>query len=123
MNFRFLVNVFGYSGELSLLAGKEELALQIKDASGSEADSRALEDSKRLLQREVAKAEVVFTACLAEEPFPLHEMLTLKPGSLLRLNATASGPVILSCGTVAAFEGTLARSGDHLALTLREATG
>ena len=118
--FRYLVNVFGYSGEIRISIARSELAHQIESG---EAECRDAADnaSHQQLQRQVGKSEVEFTVSLGSETLSVEEIAGLRPGQLLALSSTVATPVKLWSGGVAAFEGSLARSGDHLAVNITSA--
>ena len=51
----------------------------------------------------------------------MEDITTLLPGRMIKLSSTVSTPVTLWSGGIAAFEGSLARSGDRLAVTIAAA--
>jgi flagellar motor switch protein FliM len=116
-SFRFLVNVFGHSGEIRICMARSELTHQIKAAASEEIDAQDNASSHQL-QRQVGKSGVAFTVTLGPETLSVEDITALMPGKLISLSSTVSSPVTLWSGGVAAFEGKLARSGDRLAVSI-----
>jgi flagellar motor switch protein FliM len=116
-SFRFLVNVFGHSGEIRLCMARSELTHQIKATASEENDAKDSATCHQL-QRQVGKSGVEFTVTLGPETLSVEDITVLRPGKLISLSSTVSSPVTLWSGGVAAFEGKLARSGDRLAVSI-----
>jgi flagellar motor switch protein FliM len=116
-SFRFLVNVFGHSGEIRICMARSELTHQIKATASEENDAQDIA-SCRQLQRQVGKSGVEFTVSLGPETLSVEDITGLTPGKLVCLSSTVSSPVTLWSGGVAAFQGKLARSGDRLAVSI-----
>lgn len=118
--FRFVLNVFSYSGEIRLTFARAELERELSTASvGSEAEQAAAK--RHQLQQEVGKSDVQLIVTLGPEMLPLAAISALEPGRFVALSATATAPVILWSGGVAAYEGVLARNGERLAVTITSA--
>ena len=115
--FRYLVNIFGYSGELRVSFCEEDLAQHIGAASKPPEDGRAAA-AMRDLQRRISGAEAVFKIHLAPEMVRVGDIMTLKPGSLLKLSATMSTPVVVSSGGMDVFSATLIHANARLAVRL-----
>lgn len=117
---RYLINVFSYSGEIRLSFAKSEMEQQIRsfEAKLVEAANSALQKE---LQSEVSKSDVLLTVTLGTEILSLDDISGLRPGRLIELSSTVLSPVTLWSGSVAAFQGRLARSGDRLAVAISTA--
>lgn len=115
--FRLVVNVFGYSGELRIGMPRSELRHQIESV---DAESEDLQDSEghQQLQRQVGKSDVEFVVTLGPEILSVERIASLQLGQMVTLSSTVTTPVTLWSGGVAAFEGSLARSGDRLAVRI-----
>lgn len=120
IQFRFVINVFGYSGEITLAFARAELERQLCVA-GDEPVEDAPSSQQQLLQREIGKAELAFTVMIGPEMLSLEVIAGLTPGSLVPLAATAGSPVTLWSGGIAAYEGLLGRNGNRLAVTISSA--
>jgi len=120
--FRFVLNVFGYSGEIALAFPRAELERQIGVADDEPAEE-AISWQRQSLQRELGKAEIAFTVMVGPELLSLDAIAGLKRGSLVPLSATATSPVTVWSGGVAAYEGLLGRNGNRLAVTITSASG
>jgi flagellar motor switch protein FliM len=116
-SFRFLVNVFGHSGEIRICMARSELTHQIKATASEENDAEEIATCHQL-QRQVGKSGVEFTVTLGPETLSVEDITALVPGKLISLSSTVCSPVTLWSGGVAAFEGKLARSGDRLAVSI-----
>ena len=119
-SFRLLVNVFGHSGEVLMSMDNSELIHQIR--SSDPVGENAEEDAAcNRLQRQVGRSDVELTVTLGPETLSVEDITTLLPGRMITLSSTVSTPVTLWSGGIAAFEGSLARSGDRLAVTIAAA--
>ena len=116
--FRYVVNLFDYSGEMRISISRSELLEQL--GSPAEADILAAGAAKQL-QVEIGKSELSLTVSLGPEVLSVEDIAALKPGKLLELASTASMPVTVWSSGVAAYQGTLARAGDRLAVCLTTA--
>lgn len=119
VSFHYSINLFDYSGELSLSVAREELLLQIGSLVASA--SFAANTAKAQLQREIGRSELTLTVSLGPETLSIEELSALAPGKMLELSSTASMPVTVWSSGVAAYQGTLARTGDRLAVCLTTA--
>lgn len=116
-SFRFLINVFGHSGEIRMSMPRNELLQQIKAAdTGAEDTEQVL--AKQQLQRQVGRSDVPVMVTLGPEMLSVAEVTGLRPGRMIELASTAATPVTLWSGGVAAFEGRLLRAGDRLAISI-----
>jgi flagellar motor switch protein FliM len=117
VQFRYLINVFSHSGELRLTFSASELERQIKCAEArlSEQIDIVLQEQ---LQNEVKKSDICLTVTLGTEILSLEEISGLRPGRLIELSSTVAGSVTVWSGSVAAFQGRLARNGDRLAVAI-----
>ncbi len=118
ISFRFVANVFSYSGDLRLLLAREDLARQIAALEATKSKSRESDDGRAALQMEIGKSVTTLKVVLPPEQRVLDEILQLKPGSLLRLAARASDPVIVASGARPIYAAGLARAGDRLAVKI-----
>ncbi len=115
--FRFVLNIFSYSGEIALVFARDELERQIAGGGGEQLeDARA--SQRQRLQQEVGKSEITLTVSLATESLTLDTLASMQPGKLIALAATTAQPVTVWSGGIAAYEATLGRSGDRYAVTL-----
>ncbi|MCA3554229.1 FliM/FliN family flagellar motor switch protein [Aestuariivirga sp.] len=116
---RFMLNVFGYSGEISLFFSRAELERELDMAGAGAAAAGAMQ--QRMLQQEVGRSMVSLEVTLGPEMLTLDAIAGLRPGKLIALTATAGSPVTLWSGGVAAYEATLGRTGDRYAVTITTA--
>lgn len=119
VSFRYIVNLFDYGGEIRMAMSRSELLQQI--GSPMEAESLAAGAAKQQLQLEIGRSELILTVSLGPEILSVEEISGLAPGKLLELASTASMPVTVWSSGVAAYQGTLARAGDRLAVCLTHA--
>lgn len=68
------------------------------------------------LAEELWMTNVEMEAVLDEQTMSLKDILKLKVGSKVMLNATPESPVKLRCGDVPMFEGRMGRKGNHIAI-------
>ncbi len=68
------------------------------------------------LAEELWLTEVQMEAVLDEQVMSLRDILKMKVGSELVLNATPSSEVTLRCGDVPMFQGQMGRKGNHIAI-------
>ena len=120
VSFRFLVNVFGYSGEIRLSMARGELAHQINSVMPEDASAGKL-IAQQTLQREVRQSHVELTVTLGPETLAVADIAGLRPGMMIELSSSVKTPVTLWSGEVAAFRGSLSRAGDRLAVTITSA--
>jgi flagellar motor switch protein FliM len=116
--FRFVMNVFGYSGEMRLTVPGSELAAQFEAAGEADGAMLIAEEKRASLQREIGKSEVELIIALGPETMLVEEIATLMPGRMVRLAATTSAPVIVSSGGTPVYAATLTRSGEQLAVRI-----
>ncbi len=117
VQFRYVVNVFGYSGEFFLTLVSSDLERQF--ANDSSRDIPVSQDEPRQkLQAELNKSDVMLTVALEPEVFSLQDIANLREGQLLELRSTVTSSVTVWSGSVASFGGTLARQGDRLAVLI-----
>lgn len=116
-HFRFVSNIFTYSGEINLSFSRNELEMQLADASaGSDSESATL--GRKSMQDELGKAEITLTVTLGEEVLAVDVLAGLQLGALVELSSLADAPVTLWSGGVPAFEATLARAGERYAVKI-----
>jgi len=118
--FRYIVNIFTHSGEISLIFLQNELEEQIAQDNLDQGREVAVQERIRL-QEEVGRSEIKFAITLGQETLTVDDIAGMRPGTLINLTATASSPVIVWSGDVAAYEATLGRNGDKLAITIASA--
>jgi len=68
------------------------------------------------LADELWMTDVEIEAVLDEQPMSLREILNLKVGSRIMLNAMPDSPIELRCGQISMFLGTMGRKGNHIAV-------
>ncbi len=68
------------------------------------------------LAEELWMTQVEMKAVLDQQAMSLRDVLKLKVGSKVMLNATPESSVILRCGEVPMFEGQMGRLGNHIAI-------
>ena len=68
------------------------------------------------LAEELWVTDVPLKAVLDEQMMRLGEVFALKVGSHFMLNATPDSPVLLRCGQVPLYEGSMGRKGDSIAI-------
>ena len=73
---------------------------------------------QKQLQNEVKKSDICLTVTLGTEILSLEEISGLRAGTLIELSSTVAGSVTVWSGSVAAFQGRLARNGDRLAVAI-----
>lgn len=121
MVFRFLANVFGYSGELFLIASTSEIAVQF-GAADSEAVSEPQDAGRFGLQRHIAKTDIAFTITLGTEMLLVDDLATLAPGKHLVLASSIQSPVLVCSGDNPVFTASLTRAGEWLAVRVIAST-
>lgn len=72
------------------------------------------------LATELWSTEVPVTAVLDEQQMTLREVMDFKVGQTIMLNARPESEVSLVCGTVRVLQGTIGRSGNHVAIRLTQ---
>ena len=70
------------------------------------------------LAEELWNTEVELDVVLDEQTMRLSDIMDLKPGSRIMLNAGLDAPVQLRCGAVAMFEGKVGRRKNHVAVRI-----
>jgi flagellar motor switch protein FliM len=118
VNFRFLVNLFGYSGEVHLAASNSELKTQFDAAGLSGSSTELLHAQHEVLQRQISNTDVAFSVALGPETLLVEELAALAPGQLVKLQSRMSAPVIVSGEGIPVFSGVLVRSGERLAVRI-----
>jgi flagellar motor switch protein FliM len=73
------------------------------------------------LAEELWLTELEMEAVLDEQIMPLRDILRLRVGSKIMLNATPDSTIELRCGDVAMFGGKMGRKGNHIAIRVEEA--
>lgn len=118
--FRYLLNIFGYSGGLTLTAIAPEIAAQfaLEDPPSSKPVEQGEADFG--MQRRIARAEIEFMVTLGPETLSVEEMGALAPGQLLRLSSSVASPVIVASEGKPVFTAVLARSGASMAVRIIE---
>jgi flagellar motor switch protein FliM len=118
--FRFILNVFGHSGELRLSMPRRELLEQVKGPETASEDSGSAM-ARQKLQQQVGRSDVQITVSLAPERLLVADVTSLRPGRMIELSSSATSPVTIWSSNVAAFEGRLMRAGDRLAVSITAA--
>ncbi len=75
------------------------------------------------LAREIWVTDVDLEAVLEEQTVSLSEVMELRVGSVLRLNAKPDEPVTLRCGQVRMLSGKVGQRGDKLVIRVEERLG
>jgi flagellar motor switch protein FliM len=70
------------------------------------------------LAEELWNTEIELDVVLDEQTMRLSDIIALKPGSRILLNAGVDAPVRLRCGTVTLFEGKVGRRKNHVAVRI-----
>jgi flagellar motor switch protein FliM len=70
------------------------------------------------LANELWNTEVELEAVLDEIVMPLHDVLNLKPGSRILLNAMPSSTIDMRCGNVSLFSGKMGRKSGNIAVRI-----
>lgn len=112
-SLRLLVNLFGYSGEMVLAFDRQQLKALLPQG---QPDMPARDHAA--VQRQLAEAPARIDVALPPETMCVQDVASLRPGSLLRLSARMSGPVIVSAAGHKLFSGLLEPSDGHLAVKL-----
>src|ERR1700757_2955344 len=73
------------------------------------------------LAEELWLTEMEMEAVLDEQIMPLRDILRLRVGSKIMLNAPPDSTIELRCGDVALFGGKMGRKGNHIAIRVEEA--
>jgi flagellar motor switch protein FliM len=68
------------------------------------------------LADELWMTDVQIEAVLDEQPMSLRDILDLKVGSRIMLNAVPTSRIELRCGQIPMFYGTMGRKGNHIAV-------
>lgn len=116
MVFRFLINLFGYSGEL-LLAGPRADLLRLFASAGTSGDDAA-SAGQSALRHALGESQGDIRVALHPETMQVKDVAGLRRGSLLRLAARMSDPVIVSSGDQPIFSALLESSADRLSIRL-----
>ncbi len=115
--FRYLANVYGYSGELHLTANSSEIAVQLADTGGEPAAVQ--QDAMQVgLQRRIARADIAFMITLDTETVLVDDLANLAPGSHLVLASCIHTPVLVCSGNNPVFKASLTRAGERLAVRI-----
>lgn len=114
--FRFVLTVFGQSGELRLIMPVSELTRQRE--SSADADQAIKHEANGDLQIQIGRSELELTIGLQPQIMSIEMINGLAPGVFLPLNVKPSSPVNVWCNGTAIFEGRLARDGDRLAVSI-----
>lgn len=72
------------------------------------------------LAEELWMTDVELDAVLDQQMMSLRDILKLKVGSKIMLNAGPDSPVKLRCGEVPMFEGRMGRKGNHIAIRVAD---
>ncbi len=72
------------------------------------------------LADELWLTQVEMEAVLDEQVMSLHDVLNLRVGSQMMLNATADSEVSLRCGNIPMFAGRMGRRGQHIAIRIED---
>jgi len=70
------------------------------------------------LAEELWNTDIELDVVLDEQVMRLSDIIALKPGSRITLNAALDAPVELRCGTVTLFEGKVGRRKNHVAVRI-----
>lgn len=72
------------------------------------------------LETHLWEAELTLEAVLDELYLPLSQVLNLKPGDQIKLNADPQSKALIKCGDKTLFTGTMGRKSDNLAIKIEE---
>lgn len=116
--FRFVANVFGYSGELRIITPAEPLTASLALLAESSGAAKQADAFRTGIKREVGRAAAEVSVALQPSWLTVEEIATLYPGKVLKLDTSVKADVSVSSDNVVLFKGALARSGDHLAVRI-----
>jgi flagellar motor switch protein FliM len=119
---RYLVHIFGYSGELNLLLPEEEVAAILagpRTTSGTPNTTSATD----LYMQKLQQADVELVALLPPEWRPLGDVAGLKPGQLLGLGARAGGPVEIRAAGQMLYHAHMVPGGNGIRLEIVDREG
>lgn len=71
------------------------------------------------LATELWRAEVELSAIMDEEMMSLKDVMNLQIGQTIVFNKTPKDDVVVSCGDVPMFSGSIGRSGNHIAIQVK----
>lgn len=118
LSFRFVVNVFGYSGELRIVTPAEPLNSSLAVLAEASGAAKQVDDFRTGIKREVGRAAAEVSVSLQPSWLTVEEIVSLYPGKVLKLDTSVKADVSVSSDNVVLFKGALARSGDHLAVRI-----
>jgi flagellar motor switch protein FliM len=119
-HFRYVANIFTYSGEIRVTFSRTELESQLDTAAPDQAES-IVSASGQLIQDEVGKSELTLIVTLGTEMLSIDAISGMQPGKHIELSTTATTSVTVWSGGIAAYQATLGRSGDRYAVTITSA--
>lgn len=70
------------------------------------------------MANELWNTDVELDAVLDEVVMPLNDVLNLKPGSRILLNAMPNSTIDMRCGNVSLFNGKMGRKGGNIAVRI-----
>jgi flagellar motor switch protein FliM len=115
LSFRFLITVLGYSGEFTLRIADQQvrdlLAAAAKPASVSVEGSEAF-------KRRVGEATAKIIVSFPPETRTVRDVMALRTGALLRLAASMTSTVNVSCEGADIFLAHIIPSKDHMTIEL-----
>lgn len=115
--FRYVANIFTYSGEICVTFSRIELERQVNAAVPDQAADTASTNGQ-LIQDEVGKSEMSLIVTLGTEMLTVDDISGLRPGKHIELSTTATTLVTVWSGGVAAYHATLGRNNNRYAVTI-----
>jgi flagellar motor switch protein FliM len=114
----------GGSSTMALLLPWTSVAAVVEGfASQEDAAANRGEDEARSVRRAVGRVDVTVRAEVASRDMPIEELLALRPGDVLRLNAPADAGITLFADKVPVHRGRPGRSGARRATQVVERLG
>jgi flagellar motor switch protein FliM len=114
----------GGSSTMALLLPWTSVAPMVESfASQDDAVANRGEDEARSVRRAVGRVNMTLRAEVASREMPIEEVLALKPGDVLRLNAPAEGGITLFADKVPVHRAKPGRSGSRRAAQVVERLG
>lgn len=115
---RLLVYVYGYSGELTVLLPEAQINELFAAAATGTVASASESASHGHYVAALRTAEVEVSVLLPAEKKPLSEVAALRPGQLLKFEASAATPLLLMAGDRMLHEVRMTPSGGQMGIEI-----
>lgn len=116
--FRYLVNIYGYSGELCLLANRDDLVAQLAQDDLAAGADNLNEQKRTAIRRRVAEADMEIVVSLPPEQMKVRDVVSLRPGKLFQLSSRLTSPLTVSSNGKDIFRAILDDESDKLTIKL-----